>query len=98
MYDDGKLKIRYVSDPEEGRVSVVVHGETIMMSVRNGRYYGLNGTGTRIWCLLEQPRTLASLCEVLQADYDVERETCEREVLLLLEALVHEGLVRTDNF
>ena len=74
-------------------LTTVVDGELIGMSVERGACYGLNGVGTRIWDLLEQPRSIDSLCEELVREFDVEPEVCLREVLELAEELRAEGLV-----
>ena len=38
-------------------------GETVMMSVSEGNYYGLNGVGSQIWELLEQEMSVAAICD-----------------------------------
>lgn len=75
-------------------LTTVVDGELIGMSVEQGACYGLNGVGTRIWELLAEPRSIASLCEQLTNEYDVDADTCLQEVLDLVEELRVEGLVR----
>lgn len=67
--------------------------ETVMMSMAHNKYYGLDDVGSRIWALLLQPRTLAELCTTLQQEFEVDAETCEREVKVFVERLVNAGLV-----
>ena len=74
-------------------LTTVVDGELIGMSVEQGACYGLNGVGTRIWELLAEPCSLAGLCEQLTSEYEVDADTCLREVLDLVEELRAEGLV-----
>lgn len=74
-------------------LTTVVDGELIGMSVEQGACYGLNSVGTRVWELLAEPRSIASLCEQLTSEYEVEAEQCLREVLDLVEELRAEGLV-----
>lgn len=74
-------------------LTVEVDGELIGMSVERGACYGLNSVGTRIWELLAEPRSIASLCEQLTGEYEVEQDACLREVLDLVEELRAEGLV-----
>jgi hypothetical protein len=68
-------------------------GELVALHVENGTCYGFNGTATRIWALVEQPRTLAQLCDSLVEEYAVDRATCERQVVALLRELQADGLV-----
>jgi len=74
-------------------VSAEVDGELVGLSVEKGVCYGLNAVGTRIWALLETPRSLGDLCAQLTDAFDVEPERCEREVVALLAELRSEGLV-----
>lgn len=69
-------------------------GETVMMSVERGEYYGINPIGSRIWGLLETPRTVSALCDTLSPDYDVTPEQCAADVLLFLNQLVDKGVIK----
>ncbi len=68
-------------------------GETVLMSVETGMYYGLDEIGNRIWALLDSPKRIADLCDLLVSEYDVDPETCRREVMAYLDALRREELV-----
>ncbi|RYY47868.1 MAG: PqqD family protein [Sphingomonadales bacterium] len=78
---------------DDALVSAEVDGELVGLSVEKGVCYGLNAVGTRIWALLETPRSLDDLCAQLTDIFDVEPERCEREVVALLGELRSEGLV-----
>lgn len=76
------------------QVSCDVSGETVILSLKNAVYYGLDPVATRIWELFKDRRTIAQVCEVLLAEYDgVEAERCESEVIALTEQLVEWELV-----
>jgi Coenzyme PQQ synthesis protein D (PqqD) len=74
-------------------LAACVEDEVVALDVERGVCFGLDGVGSRIWRLLEAPNTARSLCEVLVGIYEVDPETCEREVLGLLQDLADEGLV-----
>lgn len=78
-------------------VAVEVDRTVVMMSVEQGKYFGLEGTGPRIWALLERPRSVQELCEALMAEYQVEPETCLREVTAFLEELRRTRLIQIDG-
>jgi hypothetical protein len=59
----------------------------LMMSVEQGKYFGLNGAGPRIWELLEQPLTEDELVAALLDEYEVTREVCAAEVAAFLAGL-----------
>jgi len=78
----------------EEPIAVEVDRSVVMMSLDQGMYFGLEGTGPRIWALLEQPKTVQQLCDDLMLTFDVDRETCLREVCAFLEEMRRARLVR----
>src|SRR5512139_2248742 len=68
-------------------------GETILMSIEQGAYYGMEKTARRIWELVEKPIKVADLCRQLAEEYQVDPVTCERDILAFLEELCSENLV-----
>lgn len=75
-------------------VAVEVDRTVVMMSVDQGMYFGLEGTGPRIWALLEQPRSVRQLCDALTREFAVDSEICRREVCTFLEELHRAQLIR----
>ena len=78
----------------EEPIAVEVDRSVVMMSLEQGMYFGLEGTGPSIWALLEQPRTVQQLCDELTAKFDVDPDVCLREVSGFLDELRRAGLVR----
>jgi hypothetical protein len=68
-------------------VSADMGGEEIILNLKTGIYFGLDEVGARIWSLLKEPRSVASILETLLAEYDVESERCKADLLALLENL-----------
>jgi hypothetical protein len=77
----------------DGLIEAEVDGELIGLHIDNGVCYGFNPSATRIWALLEQPKTLTALCETLAQEFEVEPEDARPDVLALLEHLAAERLV-----
>ncbi|MDF1730725.1 MAG: lasso peptide biosynthesis PqqD family chaperone [Minwuia sp.] len=77
----------------EGFVSTDMDGETVLMSIEHGSYFGIGGTGSLIWERLEQPQTEDALVEAVRAAYDVSEEDCRRDVAAFLATLIENGLV-----
>ena len=67
--------------------------EIVMLSVKAGRYYGLNAVGRRLWELLEQPRTRAELRAAICAEFEVDEATCEADIAKFLGEMIDNGLV-----
>ena len=77
----------------EGFVSTDMDGETVLMSIEHGSYFGIGGTGSLIWARLEEAQTEEALVEAVRARYDVSEEDCRRDVATFLAGLVENGLV-----
>jgi hypothetical protein len=75
------------------QVSSDLGEEVAILNLKNGVYYGLDAVGARIWSLIQEPRTVNEILDVLLDEYEVEPERCERDLLTLLEELVAENLV-----
>lgn len=73
--------------------SGVVDNETVAMNVQNGKYYHLNETGSRILSLLEEPLSVAALCEELKGQYRADEEKLRQDVLAFIGEMVGMGLV-----
>lgn len=74
-----------------------IDGGTVMMSIENGKYYGLDNVGSSIWSLLREPIRVNGLIDELLLKFDVDRETCARDVLVFLECLNNDGLLKIDD-
>jgi hypothetical protein len=75
-------------------LDVDMDGELVMMNIEQGRYFGLNQTGTRIWTLLAKPVVISDLCDKLMAEFNVDQKQCEKEVVAYLEKLLTRGLLQ----
>ena len=75
------------------QVSSDLGEEVAILDLKNGVYYGLDAVGARIWNLIQEPKAVNEIWDVLLDEYEVEPEQCERDLLTLLEKLVAENLV-----
>jgi hypothetical protein len=77
-------------------LSSEVSGKVVMMDVEAGKYFGLNGVGSRVWALLETPRSVAEIARLLSGEYDVTYEDAEQAVLAFAASLQENALATTD--
>ena len=70
-----------------------IGGETVMLDLAQGTYFGLDPVGARIWQLLAEGKTLAEVCDAMMTEYDVTRDDIERDVARLAEELADRGLI-----
>ena len=75
------------------QVSCDIDGESIILNLKDGKYYGLDPIGTRIWDLIHEPKTVQQIQEVLLEEYEVEPDVCLSELLTLLRELASQGLI-----
>ena len=81
-----------IAAPEQ--VSCPLGDESAILSLKNSVYYGLDSVGARVWnLLLQKPRSIGDLRDTLLGEYDVEAESCERDLFSLLEKMQDEGLI-----
>jgi hypothetical protein len=83
---------RVVVAPEH--VACLMGAETVILNVAVGRYFGLGTIGTRIWQLLQEPTTVEGLRRAITAEYAVDAERCEADLLAFVGQLVDARLVR----
>jgi coenzyme PQQ synthesis protein D (PqqD) len=71
-----------------------VDNEIVMMSIEQGRYFGLDDIGSDIWKRIEQPCSFAALVDALAADYEADRDTIVKDVTALLTQMAAQDVVR----
>jgi hypothetical protein len=81
----------------KGPVSSELAGEIVILDLKSGTYYGLNEVGARIWELIQEPRTVGQIRNVIVTEYDVGTDQCEQDIVLLLQEMVAKGLVEITN-
>lgn len=68
-------------------------GEKVMVDFEQGKYFMIKGAGNEIWDMLEDGIMVSDIVNKLLQIYEVERETCEREVLAFLNQLEEFGMI-----
>ena len=75
-----------------------VAGETVLLNLATGTYFGLNEVGGRIWQLLDgEGCSLAEVVERLQAEFEVSDEDARADVLELAGNLAENGLLQIEG-
>ena len=75
-------------------LSAEIGGEAVMMSIENGAYFGLNPIATRIWDLIEQPKTIAELIQTITDEYDVSAEQAADDVQEFVADMLERGIAQ----
>ena len=78
-------------------VSCDMDEDAVILNLKDGEYHELNAMGARIWELIQEPKSVADIRAAILAEYEVEADTCERDVQSLLQSMVEKGLVQVDS-
>lgn len=70
-----------------------LEGESVLLNQQNGRYYGLNEVGTRMWNSLTKHGCVAPALHELAGEYDAQLERIRRDLFELLDDLAAEELL-----
>ena len=78
------------------QISCDVGDEVVLLSIRDGEYYGLNPVAASVWRQLREPSTLGAVRDALLTEYTgISPDDCERAVIELVAELIALGVVRT---
>lgn len=78
-------------------VSCDLDGETAILNIESGIYFGLDPIGTKIWNSLKKPCNISNLVEMIMNDYDVDKKRCENDLIELIKNLKESGLVKVNE-
>lgn len=67
--------------------------ETVVVHLGTGKIHHTNPTGSRVWELLQQGRSLGQILQTLQSEFDTIPADLERDVAEFLELLERESVV-----
>ena len=68
-------------------------GETVLLNLESGVYYGLDAVGTRAWNLLAEERTLADVCTIMLEEFEVTHDTLQQDLTTLVRELCEKQLL-----
>jgi hypothetical protein len=77
----------------ERQLSTTLGDEVVILGLDDSMYYGLTGTGARIWELVQSPRTIEEIVTAITTEFDVDRERAEADLDALLAELQSRGLI-----
>ena len=79
------------------QVSCNLAEEAVILNLKAGIYYGLNPVATRIWNLVQKPKTVHEIRDAIFEEFEVDPDRCERDLLALLRDLAVKGLIKTKD-
>lgn len=79
------------------QVSCDLAGEAVILGLNKSEYYGLNDVGTIIWNLIQEPKKVSEVVELILNEYDAENEKCEKDIISLLNEMEKNNLLEVVN-
>lgn len=73
-----------------------LEGEAVLLNVETGIYFGLNATGTRMFRLIEEHRSLERVLDALEREFDAPAPQLESDLLRWVSLLEEQGLLRRE--
>ena len=68
-------------------------GESVILHLDSGMYYGLDPVGTRLWQLIDAHGTLRPVLDAAMQEFDVEPQVLEEDLLRLVSDLAGKRLL-----
>lgn len=70
-----------------------LNGEMVMMNLEKGEYFVLNDTGSRIWNIISEPKTIKQIVSELLEEYSIDDDICRDNVLEYLGKLYYAEII-----
>jgi hypothetical protein len=67
---------------------------SVLLNLASGRMFTLNGTGAKVWTMLEQGFGFEAVVDSLMQENGMPRQQVQGDVEIFLRALENKGLVR----
>lgn len=88
-----KLSLESIVVASKDQMASDIAGETVILGLAEGIYYGLDTVGARVWQIIQSPTTVADVRRMIVSEYEVKPERCEADLLDLLQKMIDAGLV-----
>src|SRR6476646_1643629 len=71
-------------------------GESVLLNLSTGTYFGLDAVGTRLWHLIAEHGATTLVLKILLTEYKVDATRLQKALDALIEQLLAKGLLTTD--
>ena len=79
-------------------LAVDMDGETVMMDMESGNYFGVNAVGSHIWEALETESSVENLVETVTGHFEInDGDSVQGDILEFLSDMVEQKLVEVVN-
>lgn len=71
-----------------------IEGETVLLNVETGIYFGLDATGTAVWNALQKKNRFGDIMKAVQDQFEVDPKTCREDLTRFISSLEKHGLLQ----
>jgi len=96
MPEKTKVAMESVVVASKEQLASSIGGETVILGLQSGRYYGVDAVSARVWQIIQEPSRVADIRNVLVAEYDVDAQVCESDLLELLGQMAEGHLIEVN--
>jgi hypothetical protein len=79
----------------ESVIAREVEGETVLLNLDTGVYFGLDAVGTAIWRAIKEDGRLLHAAAAVERDYEVDAAVARADLLRLIGEMVAKGLLQS---
>lgn len=80
---------------EDDWLTAKISDHVVIMHIKQNKNISLDDMGARIWDIIETPRTIDDICNVLLQEFDVPPDLCRAEVERFVGEFDKEGALAT---
>lgn len=84
---NGSIPLKATIVASQQQISCSLADESVILNLEDGVYYGLNSVASRVWDLVQEPRTLSEVRDRLLSEYEIEEASCTRDLVELVRQL-----------
>jgi len=79
----------------DGVIARELDGETVLLNLDTGIYFGLDAVGTGIWRAIRASGSLQDALAAVESEYDVDRDVLRVDLLDLVNQMLAKGLLQS---
>ena len=83
---------RRITATSDALVSIIA-GESVILNCQTESYFGLDHTGTRMWTALTTSASIQAAYEILDSEFDTDKDLLQRDLLAFIEQLADRKLI-----
>ena len=97
VWRDMQVDMETVVAATREHVSAQLEDEAVVLGLAKGMYYGMGEVAARIWGLLQEPRLLGEVRDVVVAEFEVSPEQAAADIVAFVDELIAEGLAEVQD-